>query len=109
MFHRALLFAAGVGLCFAGTVSAEPVDYIKQIKPILAEKCYSCHGVLKQESDLRLETRELMLKGGASGPVIVPGQPDKSLVLERVSAQAAPAAMVSAAWRDCHRARSLQH
>ena len=86
MFHRALLFAAGVGLFFAGTVSAEPVDYIKQIKPILAEKCYSCHGVLKQESDLRLETRELMLKGGASGPVIVPGQPDKSLLLERVSA-----------------------
>lgn len=37
------------------------VDYRSKIKPLLAEKCYSCHGRLKQESDLRLETRSLMV------------------------------------------------
>lgn len=66
--------------------AAEPVNYLKQIKPIFAEKCYSCHGVLKQESDLRLETLRLMLKGGASGAVIVPRNPTESLILQRVTA-----------------------
>lgn len=71
---------------FQDAAGAEKVDYVKHIKPLLAEKCYSCHGVLKQESDLRLETRGLILKGGASGPAIVPGEESQSLLLERVSA-----------------------
>ena len=44
--------------------AAEQVDYVKQIKPLLAAKCYACHGALKQEGGLRLETLELMLQGG---------------------------------------------
>ncbi len=65
--------------------AADQIDYVKQIKPLFAEKCYACHGVLKQESELRLETRSLMLKGGASGPVIVPEHAEKSLIVERIS------------------------
>jgi hypothetical protein len=65
--------------------AAEPVDYLKQIKPLLQTKCYACHGVLKQEANLRLETRELMLEGGDSGPVIVPGKTDTSLIVERIT------------------------
>ncbi len=61
-------------------------EYLEKIKPLLAEKCYSCHGVLKQESDLRLETRELMLQGGSSGPVVVEGDPDSSQLVERITA-----------------------
>lgn len=68
------------------TNAAEKVDYLKHIKPLLTEKCYACHGVLKQESDLRLETRGLMLTGGFSGPAIVPGDVAQSLLLQRVSA-----------------------
>ncbi len=64
----------------------EPVDYLRDVKPLLEEKCYSCHGVLKQEASLRLETREVMLAGGDSGGVIVPGEPDESLLLARVAA-----------------------
>ena len=56
------------------------VDYLTQIKPILSTKCYSCHGALKQKGKLRLETRDLMLKGEA----IIPGNPQESLILERV-------------------------
>jgi len=51
-----------------------------QVKALLAAKCHSCHGALKQKAKLRLETRDLMLKG----EVIVPGQAAKSLLIERV-------------------------
>jgi len=63
------------------------IDYLKQVKHILAEKCYACHSTLKQEADLRLETKSLMLTGGDSGPVLVPGKPAESLILERILAK----------------------
>ena len=56
------------------------VDYLTQIKPILSTKCYACHGALKQKAKLRLETRNLMLKG----EVIVPHKAGASLLIERV-------------------------
>jgi hypothetical protein len=65
---------------------ARAVDYQTEIKPLLAEKCYSCHGALEQESSLRLETRELMMRGGDSGAAIVPGHADRSLIIERMTA-----------------------
>ncbi|WP_144981965.1 PSD1 and planctomycete cytochrome C domain-containing protein [Gimesia aquarii] len=70
--------------CLTG---AENVDYLKEIKPIFAEKCYACHSALKQEAELRLETRELMLNGGDSGAVLHPSKPDQSLLLQRIMAQ----------------------
>ncbi len=51
-----------------------------QVKTLLTAKCYPCHGALKQKAKLRLDTRDLMLKG----EVIVPGQAAKSLLIERV-------------------------
>ena len=56
-----------------GRAADEPVDYLKQIRPILRERCIACHGSLKQEGGLRLDTAALAIKGGDSGPVIVPG------------------------------------
>ena len=64
--------------------AAGPVDYMKRIKPILAAHCFACHGALKQENGLRLDTGVLARKGGESGPAVVPRQPDKSLLLERL-------------------------
>jgi mono/diheme cytochrome c family protein len=61
-------------------------DYLERVKPLLREKCYACHGVLKQEGGLRLETRDLMLTGGDSGPVIDLSDAEASLILERVRA-----------------------
>jgi hypothetical protein len=61
------------------------VDYATQIRPLLQERCFSCHGALKQKSNLRLDTVELMLRGGKSGPALVPGKPESSPILERVS------------------------
>ena len=66
--------------------AAEPLDYSTRVKPILAAHCYECHGALKQENGLRLDTGALARKGGESGPAVVAGQPAKSLLLERVQA-----------------------
>ncbi|MCP4943072.1 MAG: hypothetical protein GY924_13975, partial [Planctomycetaceae bacterium] len=61
------------------------INYLTQIKPLLAEKCYSCHGALKQESELRLETVDLMQSGGDSGPAVKPGNSADSLLLQRMT------------------------
>lgn len=63
---------------------AEPVDYDRDIKSLLGHKCGACHGTLRQQADLRLDAAELMRVGGDSGPVIVPGNPDDSLLIQRV-------------------------
>jgi mono/diheme cytochrome c family protein len=62
------------------------VDYLQQIKPIFHERCTACHGALKQEAGLRLDTATLAIKGGDSGPTITPGNAASSLLIQRVSA-----------------------
>ena len=80
---RVLFFALIWPCCDAARAA---VDYATRIKPLLHERCYSCHAAIKQKSKLRLDTVELMLKGGKSGPVLQRGQPEKSLILTRVTA-----------------------
>ncbi len=50
-----------------------------KIRPLLLARCQSCHGPEKQEAGLRLDSRASILKGGDSGPAIVPREPDRSL------------------------------
>jgi len=69
-----------------GEKAAGPVDYLKQVKPLLRERCYACHGPLKQNAGLRLDTAALAIKGGDSGPAVKAGDVTGSLLLERVSA-----------------------
>lgn len=68
----------------ATSASAE-VDYLRSLKPLLKERCYSCHGALKQKGGLRLDTVELMHRGGESGPAVIPGKAEKSPIFERVT------------------------
>jgi mono/diheme cytochrome c family protein len=68
----------------APEVDFQKVDYQSQVKALLRERCFACHGPLRQESNLRLDTLEGMLQGGDSGSVLSPGEPDKSRILERV-------------------------
>lgn len=65
----------------------EPVSYLEDVRPLLARKCLSCHGVLRQKADLRLDTRAGMLEGGRHGPAIRPGEPEESRLLARVTAK----------------------
>src|SRR5262245_31369776 len=75
-------------LCLALlVVSAWPVwsqnkdDFFEtRVRPILATECFSCH-TNSQLGGLRLDSREAMLRGGKSGPAIVPGDPEKSLLV----------------------------
>ena len=54
------------------------------VLPILQLRCTVCHGTRKQEGGLDLRSRAAMLKGGKSGPAIVPGKPAESLLLKRI-------------------------
>lgn len=59
-------------------------DYARDVKPLLTRKCYACHGALKQNGGLRLDTRGVMLTGGDSGAAVVPHSAEKSLLLSAV-------------------------
>ena len=54
----------------------------KEIRPLLVENCYRCHGADRQRGDLRVDSKEALLKGGSHGPAIVPGDPEKSLIIK---------------------------
>lgn len=63
-----------------------PVDYEREIKPILARHCWACHGATRQRSALRLDAASLIRQGGESGPAIVPGDSVASLLVHKVRA-----------------------
>ena len=63
-------------------------QFEKHIRPVLATQCLKCHGEDKQEGNLRLDTLDAMLEGGDSGPAVVQGKPEESLVIEALSTRA---------------------
>ncbi len=67
------------------SASAREKFFEQNVRPLLAEKCYSCHGDKKQKSGLRLDSIEAILKGGESGPAVVPGKPNESLLVSAIN------------------------
>jgi mono/diheme cytochrome c family protein len=66
-------------------VSAAPtVDYQKDVKPIFAARCASCHGAIRQKAGLRLDASPLIRKGSKNGPVLVAGKSGESLLIDAV-------------------------
>src|SRR5882672_8241278 len=63
--------------------AASPDFFENKIRPVLSNNCYSCH-TGSQLGGLRLDSRDAMLKGGKSGTALVPGDPDKSLMIRAV-------------------------
>ncbi|MFI4874811.1 MAG: DUF1549 domain-containing protein, partial [Blastopirellula sp. JB062] len=55
-----------------------------KVRPLLAQHCYQCHGAEEQKSDLRLDRRQHFMHGGAGGPIVEPGKPDESVLIEAV-------------------------
>jgi hypothetical protein len=97
-------FSGGIGFWVWGAVAlaaalpsraeqavagASPGDlefFEKKIRPVLAQSCYKCHATTSQKvkAGLLLDSREGMLKGGETGPAVVPGKAEKSLLIEAV-------------------------
>ncbi len=55
-----------------------------RVRPILVERCLSCHGEKKQWNDLRLDSRSAVLRGGEAGPAVVPGDAEASLLVRAI-------------------------
>lgn len=83
-----ILPSGGSALTQQTAPSPEGLEFFeKKIRPILADNCYSCHSERgkKPQGDLRIDLMESLLRGGASGkPAIVPGDPEKSLLIAAV-------------------------
>ncbi|HEV7225959.1 MAG TPA: c-type cytochrome domain-containing protein, partial [Pirellulales bacterium] len=56
----------------------------RKVRPLLVEKCQKCHGAEKSRGNLRLRSRDEVLKGGDSGPAAIPGKPGESLLIRAV-------------------------
>jgi hypothetical protein len=69
----------------ASPLAAADVDYARDIKPILQANCAACHGAVRQKAGLRLDAGPLILKGSKNGPVVVPGNPAGSVILDAVA------------------------
>ena len=89
----AAAIAAGLGGALAAlaapTVAPKPTPeqtafFESKVRPLLAERCYSCHGPKVSQAGLRLDSREALLKGADTGPVFQPGDPEHSRLLRSI-------------------------
>ncbi len=74
----------------AGTDPSGPALTQHDVLPILLRRCTVCHGPRQQEAGLDLRTRASLLRGGKSGPAIVPGKPDESRLIRKIRAGEMP-------------------
>ena len=87
LFRFSLLagwLAVAPGAIPATADSESPAGFETRILPILQAKCLACHGPQNQEKELDLGSRQSLLKGGASGPSIVAGSAEQSLLFQKV-------------------------
>ncbi|MBX3415666.1 MAG: PSD1 domain-containing protein [Pirellulales bacterium] len=99
-FAIVLLFLSSLH-SWSATASAneQPIEFNRDIRPILSDNCYFCHGPdkNKREADLRLDQQEDLLGESSAGPVITPGEPDESELWRRLTSPDADEHMPPAA------------
>ena len=77
---------ASVAIAADGPARAEQLRHFEsKVRPILVQRCVKCHGGEKQEGELRLDSPAAALRGGAAGPPVIAGAPDKSLLVSAVN------------------------
>jgi mono/diheme cytochrome c family protein len=89
LLAAAICAALFVGLGSTGGAvhaAAAEVDYLREVKPLLAEKCGACHGAVRQKSGLRLDAGKFIHKGGDEGPAIVVGKSGESALVHKLTA-----------------------
>ena len=71
-------------------LGAEEIDFLNEVGPLLAKRCAGCHDAVEKKGGLNLTKRETLLSGGDSGPAIVPGKFDDSLLWQRIASGEMP-------------------
>ncbi len=90
------VIALFTGLAGAATAAelpspaSRPIDFARDVQPILSSRCYECHGDKKQKADLRWDVKSSALKGGEHGTPIVPGKSADSLLIQMVAGLKGP-------------------
>ncbi|WP_348263226.1 hypothetical protein P8935_01410 [Telmatobacter sp. DSM 110680] len=72
-------------LTLASTTISPSSFYAMHINPIFDSNCATCHGAAKSNGGLRLDSFDLLMKGGKDGPVVIAGDPEKSMLLQRIT------------------------
>jgi cytochrome c553 len=88
IFIRSVRLFSGIVALFgavAGTTLAADIDFERQVRPLLVERCGDCHGPDTQESGLRLDVKHRAVKGGDFGAVILPGKAADSELIHRIT------------------------
>src|SRR5687768_688201 len=78
-------FRPAIAALFLLASAAPAADYTRDVKPLFARYCVSCHGPGQQRAGLRLDTAAAVLQGGNSGPAVVPGRADASRLLQALA------------------------
>src|SRR5262249_30916122 len=68
----------------SSTEAAADEFFEKSVRPLLADRCWRCHGDERQKSELRLDSRAALLAGGKHGPAAVERKPEESLLIEAI-------------------------
>ena len=98
-FHKLFLPACllVVGLCQSAALGQkamlQKVDFAREVLPVLKAHCFQCHSGAQQQGGLSLDSRALMLKGGANGASVIAGSSSKSLMVARALGQGGKARM----------------
>jgi hypothetical protein len=69
---------------------ARPVDYTRDVAPLLTRRCVPCHGSDEAEGGLRLDSIEGLMRGGDAGPAVIPKDPDASLLVAKIERRHRP-------------------
>ncbi len=85
-FLIALTVSVGASIRCAATCNAE--NYLRDVKPLLEHKCYACHGALRQQGGLRVDTAASLIRGGQSGPTVSQGKPQESMLMDVLTGDA---------------------
>ncbi|WP_373650396.1 PSD1 and planctomycete cytochrome C domain-containing protein [Schlesneria sp. DSM 10557] len=79
-----LLLAAEEPAALQSPTTEQLQFFESDVRPVLVEHCQKCHGPQKEWAGLRVDSRDALLRGGDSGAAIVPGEPDKSLLIRAI-------------------------
>jgi hypothetical protein len=89
-FCLTIVLALGGDVSLRADAAEKPSVTQHDVIPTLLLRCTVCHGARKQEGELDLRNRASMLRGGKSGPALVPGNPAESLILKRIAEEEMP-------------------